>query len=66
MSTKLWGTFGALLVTGFAGKQYMWSVVSSEVSSRRDEEHERASSIYKATIEGSKVRVCIWCDMNRV
>jgi len=55
MSGKVvWGSFAALFVTAMAGKQYLWSVVSTEVSSRRDEEHERAASIYKATIQSSK------------
>ena len=39
---KLWYAFGGLFVTLMIGKQVIWKVISEEVATRRDLEHQRS------------------------
>ena len=53
-NTKLWKVAGVLLATGFAIKQYAWSVISEQVSEVRKIEHAKATRSLEEARESGK------------
>ena len=53
-NTRLWGVAGTLLASGFLLKQYVWSVISEQVTEVRKEEHAKATKSLEEARASSK------------